>query len=236
MTVFRKLLVIDDSEVFRELISVLMKPYCERILVASSAKEAIALIDSTPDLDVAICDVMLAEENGFDVLRYVHALADPKPRVVMVTAYYEDAGVERADRLGAAGYLMKPASVRGILSAVQATAESPEGKRGQRWRCAGQAFVMDSGRNGSGLIRWDISNLSRGGAFLETKGPLPLGTELDLLLEIGGSKGRVRARVMRMQEPSWLDLGGVGVEFVECSPEAVEAIENAIERAEDKPS
>jgi Tfp pilus assembly protein PilZ len=77
-------------------------------------------------------------------------------------------------------------------------------------------------------MAWDVYNLSIEGAFLETKGPLPVGEELELLLQLAGGKVRVRARVVRVQEPSWLNIAGVGVAFVEPSEEAEALIAAAI--------
>ena len=39
----------------------------------------------------------------------------------------------------------------------------------------------------------------------------------------------MRARVVRIQEPSWLEIPGVGVEFLDLDDEAEEAIGAAIE-------
>ena len=57
--------------------------------------------------------------------------------------------------------------------------------------------------------------MSTSGAFLETPGPLVVGTMLDLCIDFGGSRARVLARTVRMQEPDWGVPGGVGVAFRE---------------------
>jgi HPt (histidine-containing phosphotransfer) domain-containing protein len=113
---------------------------------------------------------------------------------------------------------------------MQALRASPrsEPEVNPRFRCAGVAYVLDpASQHGEHLV-WDVYNLDPHGAFLETKGPLPVGEELDLLLEVGGRRARVRAHVARVQEPSWLNVGGVGIRFVDISESARSALDSAI--------
>jgi CheY-like chemotaxis protein len=208
---FRKILVVDDSRVYRELASTLLRPYCEEVLMAGSAGEAIACLDDQRDeVDLVICDVVMPGADGFSVLEHVHGLPLPKPRVVMVTATSNPSDQAQASELGAAGYLAKPTTLRQILGCA-----TREGSRSKpRWRCSGSATLLDPESGAPSAFVWDVYNISPGGAFLETKGPVPPASELHLSIELGSHKFRVRARVVRVQQPSWLDIGGVGIEFV----------------------
>ncbi|HEX4824402.1 MAG TPA: TIR domain-containing protein [Candidatus Polarisedimenticolaceae bacterium] len=60
-----------------------------------------------------------------------------------------------------------------------------------------------------------IVNLSTSGAFLETAGPAPdPGERLELHLRLRGDLlVFLEAEVVRVQEPSWKKIGGVGVKF-----------------------
>jgi hypothetical protein len=50
--------------------------------------------------------------------------------------------------------------------------------------------------------------------MLDTTGPLPVGTKLEFeIVYDEGRAVRVRGTVVRVQEPSWLDPGGVAVHF-----------------------
>ena len=60
---------------------------------------------------------------------------------------------------------------------------------------------------------WNIRDLSVTGAFIEARGPIPVGTELELSLVFGAMVIHVEARVVRVQEPSWEKVGGIGVAF-----------------------
>jgi hypothetical protein len=87
----------------------------------------------------------------------------------------------------------------------------------RRVRSLGRALLIDpsdpeAGQNGVSHLAWDIRNVSLTGAFLD-KAPLPVSTELHLTLDLGSAKGRVKAQVIRVQEPSWRCVGGVGIIF-----------------------
>jgi CheY-like chemotaxis protein len=214
MDSWSKALVVDDSEVYREVVSTLLRPYCGCVLAARGVADAIAMVDAYPDLAFVVCDVVLGEEDGFAILEHVRRRSAPAPRVLMVTAWADDPGRRRAAALGAAGYLQKPTSLRQILGALASAPGAAEGELAPRWRCVGRARLVAGADDAQGCLVWDVYNLGPTGAFLETKGPLPIGAELMLVLELGGRRFPVRARVARSQEPSWMDVAGVGVEFV----------------------
>jgi CheY-like chemotaxis protein len=229
---FRKVLVVDDSAVFRELISTLLQPYCEDVVTEASAPEAIECLEGQKDdLDLVICDVVMGSEDGFIVLEYVHRLLQPKPQIVLVTAYGNPSDRERARQLGAAGYLPKPTTMRQILAAVEPDDHGRCCRSKPRWRCVGTASLFDPDSRTAAAIAWDVYNISPRGAFLETKGPLPAGSEFHLAMELDGRKFQVRARVVRVQEPNWMDVGGVGVEFVDLGGAAEAELLEAIEAA-----
>jgi CheY-like chemotaxis protein len=214
------MLVVDDSEVYLRVVSILLKPYCPSVLTARNVGEAIQSIESNPDIEAVLCDVVLGDESGFEVLEYVASRSDLELSVVMVTAYPADTGAARARRLGAVDYLTKPTSMRRILRALR-SADSPDSRMPpRRSRCAGKAHLLDGESEAAASMAWDIHNISLGGAFLETKGPIPIGSELDLALYLRGGKAEVRARVVRVQDPSWLDIAGVGVRFIELGEDA----------------
>lgn len=233
MRTFRKILVVDDSLIYRELSSTLLRPYCEEVLSAVSASDAIEIIDARlGEIGLVICDIVMPGDNGFSLLEHVHSLPHPKPSVVMVTATGNAADQARAYDLGAAGYLGKPTTLRAILDCVRRDRPRDETRAKPRCRCNGTATLLDPESGVPLAFVWDVYNMGAGGAFLETKGPVPAAAELHLAMELGGRKFRVRARVVHVQEPSWLDIGGVGVEFVELDAVARALVAEVIEAAD----
>ena len=150
----------------------------------------------------------------------------------MLTAYPSDEAAEDARQLGAVGFLSKPTTLRRIHLALEASERGERRELNPRWRCSGKAQLVDDASQGPGAVSWDVYNISEDGAFLETKGPIPIGTKLELMLEIEGGKARVQAFVVRIQEPSWFDVGGVGVTFVQTSDEAEQLIASVLRSSE----
>ena len=97
-----------------------------------------------------------------------------------------------------------------------------------RRRTLGRAVREDP----SGEFAWSIRDLSTTGAFLETKGPIEIGTDFELSLIFGGAVIHVTARVVRIQEPTWQQVGGAGFEFIRLSEDAKVLLESYIEVSE----
>ena len=222
------MLVVDDSKVYRELMATLLRPHCREVVAVGNVAAALERLAESARFDLVICDVVMEGDDGFSLLEQLRERGEPPMPVVMVTGRSSHDGAARARELGAVGYLEKPTTVRQILNAV-VPRTLPRGRNIQpRWRCSGTAVLVDAETSGPGPLRWDVYNICPTGAFLETKGPVPLGCELDLELEIGGRKARVRALVVRVQEPSWLDVGGVGVRFIQPDQALEEFVARAI--------
>jgi CheY-like chemotaxis protein len=223
-------LIADDSDVYIEVMATVMAPYCDALLTAASGDEAVELIGSGRKIDLILCDLVMKNGDGYRVLEHV-ATMDPAeaPKVVMVTAFPSEQAADRTMELGATAYLTKPTTVREILSAVGVSGLGERREPKQRWRCIGTAHLVEDELDSLGYVTWDVYNLSPTGAFLETKGPLPVGAQMDLLIVIGARKARVTAEVVRVQEPSWIDVGGVGVKFVGPSEELQTILDHALE-------
>jgi DNA-binding response OmpR family regulator len=159
----------------------------------------------------------MSDGDGFQLLEYVASLGEPKPAVILVAARPSKEEAGRAVNMGAIGYLEKPISLQDIYRLWKEKG-NPSQEAARRVRSLGQALLIDPGdpesaRNGVSHLAWDIRNVSLTGAFLETKAPLPVNTEFHLALALGSATGRVRAQVVRVQEPSWRCVGGVGIVF-----------------------
>jgi hypothetical protein len=79
-----------------------------------------------------------------------------------------------------------------------------------------------------------IVNLSVTGAFLETGFPAPMpGERLELHLRLRGDRlVYLEAEVVRVQEPRWKQIGGVGVKFTAVSAVTRQTLEEFVEAEE----
>ena len=80
------------------------------------------------------------------------------------------------------------------------------------------------------------SNVSRGGIFLATRNPLPIGTRLSLRFTLPDEDGRAieatgKVAWINEYKPNGKNLNpGMGIEFVDLSADDKEAISNLIRR------
>ena len=214
-----KSLVIDDSTILRDMLSAVLSPHCGEIVTAADCAEARRRLREHRDFTLVLCDVILPDGDGFQLLKEILALDPPRPDVILMTGRPDREDARRALAIGAIGYLSKPIIFRDIIEILQ----DAEGKRKAaprvRRRPLGRAYVTtpvaaDEAASVVGAPSvWDIRDMSMSGAFLETQGPIEVGALLDLYLDFGRSQARVRAQTVRLQTPDWGCVGGVGIAF-----------------------
>jgi CheY-like chemotaxis protein len=213
-------LVVEDSQVLREVMKAVLTPHAKVVETAASVAEALEVLRDTPDFSLLLSDVQLPDGTGFDVLAHVRRSA-PESRAVLMTARWEAADAERATAMGALAYLPKPLTFRDIARVLR-KADCVSAHRPTRRRSSGKALLRDGSRPGVPHFAWEMRDLSVSGAFL-----------VDLELVLGADTIRVLAVVARLQEPSWAGPGGVGVRFQALDAEARVLIEQHVAAARD---
>ncbi len=102
------LLVVDDNEMNRDLLSRRLERQGYRVTVAVDGVQALELLDHE-DFSLILLDIMLPQMNGYQVLE--HLKADQSLNhipVIVTTALDESDGKARCIELGAEDYLTKP--------------------------------------------------------------------------------------------------------------------------------
>lgn len=211
MIALTKVLVVDGSDTFRQLMQVLLSPYAGRVLAARGLREACAQISEHADTSLVVSDVQLPDGDGFAVLARVRELPGAKPQVLLLSTHPNPRDEQRAGALGALGYLGKPITLQDIRRACKTGSLIPRLR--VRRPPVGKALLVEPGAGREASLAFEIHDLSVSGAFLATHGPVPVGTELRLALLLDGESLDVRAHVVRIQEPSWGSVPGVGVRF-----------------------
>ena len=237
---FTNLLVIAESAVFREVLARVLKSHADQVLTAATAQAGRQRIAEHPDLSLVLSESLMSDGNGFQLLEYVASLGEPKPHVILLVTKPVEEEARRAIRMGAIGYLGKPISL-GEIYRLWKENDGLIRETATRVRSLGQALLIDPsevGRSGRGIshLTWGIRNLSVTGAFLETKAPLPISTELYLALALGSARGDVKAEVVRVQEPSWRCAGGVGIVFKDFAEGTKELLSGYIALAATSPA
>lgn len=111
-------LVVEDDEVTAALLTRILSANDFRVVHAANRTQILAGMKATPDL--VILDVLMPDANGFDILNRIRnqpKLADLP--VLMLTSLGALDDILKGLKLGANGYLTKPAKSSALLGAIQ---------------------------------------------------------------------------------------------------------------------
>ena len=112
------LLVVDDEENLRTMLSAALRHHGFEITVASNGREALAAVDETKP-DLVILDVMMPDLDGFEVCRRLRADDNHTP-VLFLTARDSTEDKVRGLTLGGDDYLEKPFSLDELVARATA--------------------------------------------------------------------------------------------------------------------
>lgn len=132
-----RVLLVDDHPLVTERLEARLRAEADMTVVTSAATlEEADLRLTQGDVDVAICDVRLPDGSGFELLDRSASLPDP-PRFIMLSSFDTPQYIDAAQRLGAAGFLLKTTPTDEILAAVR------------RVNAGGSAFPLALVRSGA---------------------------------------------------------------------------------------
>jgi len=112
-----RILVVDDEEAIREIVSSMLTFAGYSCLQAASGMEALAVLNSGEEFELMLSDLMMAELDGIGLLERTKERFPDMP-VVMVTAVHEISVALAALRNGAYDYLLKPFERDQLLATV----------------------------------------------------------------------------------------------------------------------
>jgi len=118
-----RVLVVDDQELFRRGLTVLVGA-CDGIELVGEAGDGATAVEVAlgTDPDVVLLDVRMPGQSGIETCAALKAVM-PSVRIVMLTASDEGSDLYDAIRSGASGYLLKDASLDEVAHAVQLVAD-----------------------------------------------------------------------------------------------------------------
>jgi CheY-like chemotaxis protein/signal transduction histidine kinase/HAMP domain-containing protein len=113
------LLVDDDARNIFALSSVLERRGM-RVLIATTGKEAIAILQSTPEVSIVLMDIMMPEMDGYQTMQEIrkdsHLRRLP---IIALTAKAMKGDREKCVAAGASDYLAKPVNTEQLMSALR---------------------------------------------------------------------------------------------------------------------
>ena len=116
-----KLLVIDDDEAIRKVLTVTLQDAGYQVRTAKDGENGLKIfVDERPD--IVICDLRMPGMDGIAVLKEIKTL-DPDKEVIVISAYADmDLAIE-ALQLKASDFITKPISTTGLEVALQRAEE-----------------------------------------------------------------------------------------------------------------
>lgn len=118
-TVRERILVVEDSEPIRELLTVILQRMYD-VETATNGREALDILE-TDEFDLMLLDIMMPLVNGYDVLRELRTRENGQMRmpVILISAMGTPENVVEGFDLGANDYITKPIEPATLLARVK---------------------------------------------------------------------------------------------------------------------
>ena len=116
----RKVLVVDDDVRNIFALSSVLERRGMKVLTAGTGREAVGMIESTPDLAIVLMDIMMPEMDGYETMQVIRQ--NPLFRrlpIIALTAKAMKGDREKCLEAGASEYLAKPVNTDQLLSALR---------------------------------------------------------------------------------------------------------------------
>jgi CheY-like chemotaxis protein/signal transduction histidine kinase/HAMP domain-containing protein len=116
----KRVLVVDDDVRNIFALSSVLERRGMNVLTASTGREAIATLESTPDVAITLMDIMMPEMDGYETMQVIRQ--NPAFRrlpIIALTAKAMKGDREKCLEAGASEYLAKPVNTDQLLSALR---------------------------------------------------------------------------------------------------------------------
>jgi CheY-like chemotaxis protein len=116
----KKVLVVDDDMRNIFALSSVLERRGMQVLTAGTGREAISMLESTPDVAIVLMDIMMPEMDGYATMQVIRQ--NPSFRrlpIIALTAKAMKGDREKCLEAGASEYLAKPVNTEQLLSALR---------------------------------------------------------------------------------------------------------------------
>lgn len=113
-----KILIAEDDEASRLLISNIIQPFTKEIIEAVSGKEAVAICRKEEDIDIILMDIKMPEMDGYDATRLIRQF-NKNVVIIAQTAFALLGDEQKALTAGCNDYISKPIKKEELLSLLK---------------------------------------------------------------------------------------------------------------------
>ena len=120
-----RVLVVDDNSSSREILQTLLESMSFEVTVAASAEEGIAELEKeagTHPYKLIVLDWRMPGMDGIKAARAIkkHPGLPRKPKIIIATAYGREEVIQRSEKVGVDGFLLKPVGQSVLFDAIMA--------------------------------------------------------------------------------------------------------------------
>ncbi|MBW4512774.1 MAG: HAMP domain-containing protein [Scytonematopsis contorta HA4267-MV1] len=116
----KKVLIVDDDVRNIFALTSLLECFQMRILYAENGMEGISILQSHPDIDIALIDIMMPEMDGYEMIQTIRANNPFKTLpIIALTAKAMKGDREKCIEAGASDYITKPVENQQLLSLLR---------------------------------------------------------------------------------------------------------------------
>jgi CheY-like chemotaxis protein len=120
LLVDRKVLVVDDDVRNIFALTTVLERYGMKVVYAESGKEGIALLESSPGVELVLMDVMMPEMDGYEAMRTIRGRKEFEGLPILaLTAKAMKGDREKCLEAGASDYITKPVDIEKLLSLLR---------------------------------------------------------------------------------------------------------------------
>ncbi|HUR19175.1 MAG TPA: response regulator, partial [Vicinamibacterales bacterium] len=116
----RKVLIVDDDARNIFALTSLLENQAMDVMSATSGRQAIDIIQSTPDLGMVLMDIMMPDMDGYETMRAIRAIPEFRTLPILaLTAKAMKGDREKCLDAGASDYIAKPVNTGQLLSLMR---------------------------------------------------------------------------------------------------------------------
>ena len=116
----RRVLVVDDDARNIFALTTVLENHEMEVLSATNGRQAIDIIETTPDLSVVLMDIMMPEMDGYETMKQIRANSQFRTLPILaLTAKAMKGDREKCLQAGASDYIAKPVNTEQLLSLLR---------------------------------------------------------------------------------------------------------------------
>jgi HAMP domain-containing protein/signal transduction histidine kinase/DNA-binding response OmpR family regulator len=116
----KKVLIVDDDVRNIFALTSMLERYQMQVIYAENGRDGVTMLETTPDIDVVLMDVMMPEMDGYETTRLIrqHEQFKNLP-IIALTAKAMQGDREKCIESGASDYITKPVDIEQLLSLLR---------------------------------------------------------------------------------------------------------------------